>query len=156
MITKAKAAGSSRLSKESRLSRMNDNRVYEVEQEIQRKVDRYSAGVDTMERPKRCAGCKRGSGRALKWHGSYTRRLITMMRIHTIRIRRISCDECGVTFGVIPEFVEKFHHYGKGVIVFAIRALRALTYERVADLFESGKESCIALLTLHRWRRSFA
>ena len=76
-----------------------------------------------------------------------------MEQCYEVVIRRLLCAECGKTFGLIPEFIDKYCRYAKGVIQFAVRMLARHTYEEIAEWFSA---SCIEIMTLHRWRRRTA
>lgn len=109
-----------------------------------------------LAKPGCCQVCKR-PGR-LRWHGSYARTLIAMGKTYNLMVKRLLCILCGHTFGLLPDFVMKFHRYAKEVIRLALGWLKSRTYEMVAeaiaDRFPDGRN--IATLTLYFWKRKFA
>ena len=127
-----------------------------IEQTIERKVEDYLSHLEgkLIQKPERCEVC--GHAGPLRWHGSYMRSLITLGRTYALPVKRLLCALCGHTFALLPEFVVKFHHYARTAILHAVRMLASRTYEAVADMFAPQGERCIAILTLHLWRRKFA
>lgn len=102
--------------------------------------------------------CCRRCGRPgrLRWHGSYSRALITLTAVHILPVMRLFCALCRRTFSLLPVFVEKSHRYAKAVIFQALRLLKSRTYEAVAGWLADSSRRCTAVLTLHLWRRKFA
>lgn len=127
-----------------------------VEEMIERKVEYYSACLEgnLLRKPPHCFVC--GHAGALRWHGSYARSLITLVRTYALCVKRLLCVFCGHTFALLPEFAMKFHHYARATILHAVRMLGSRTYEMVAGMFVGQGERCIAILTLHFWRRKFS
>ena len=107
-----------------------------------------------LHKPARCQVC--GCSGRLKWHGSYVRTLITLVKTHSLPIKRVLCVFCGCTFAHLPVFVEKFHRYAKELIRRALRLLKSKTYEAVADWFVEAGQKNVAVLTLYFWHRKFA
>ena len=126
-----------------------------IEQTIERKVEDYLARLERKRIPKpgHCRVC--GHAGPLRWHGSYVRSLITLSRTYALPVKRLLCGFCGHTFALLPEFVMKFHHYAKAAILHAVRMLGSRTCEKVAEMFAEQGERCIAILTIHLWRRKF-
>lgn len=81
---------------------------------------------------------------------------MTMTAAHTLPIRRLFCAFCRHTFALLPSFVVKFHRYARESIRRALRLLGSHTYEAVAGMFAGQVENCIAIMTLHLWRRRFS
>jgi hypothetical protein len=110
-----------------------------------------------LAKPACCQVCKRPC--RLRWHGSYSRTLITAGKTYTLLIRRLFCILCGHMFGLLPDFVMKFHRYAKEVIQTALHWLKTCTYEAVAELlanhYLAQEKQDIATLTLYFWRRKF-
>lgn len=110
-----------------------------------------------LVKPGCCQACKR-PGR-LRWHGSYARTLIATGKTYTLMIKRLLCILCGHTFGLLPDFVMKFHRYAKEIIRTALRWLKTRTYEAVVELLANQslapENQNIATLTLYFWRRKF-
>lgn len=120
---------------------------------IERQIDDYKVRFDGKRLPKpRCCRICLGTG-GLRWHGSYLRGLITMTAVYSLPVRRLFCALCGHTFGLLPAFVLKFHHYARESIRNALHMLRTETCETVAGMFTAQAERCIAILTLRLWRR---
>ena len=135
---------------------MYANKETAVEQTIERKVSDYLAllGENRLPRPSCCPVC--GKSASLRWHGCYVRRLITMSQVYTLTVKRLFCFACGHSFACLPDFVEKFYHYAKEVIHFALRLLQSNSYETVAGRFIATAQRCLAVVTLHFWRRRFS
>ena len=127
-----------------------------VEQALERRVKHYLVRLEgnLLEKPSHCRVCSHAG--VLRWHGSYVRSLITLARTYALPVKRLLCVFCGHTFALLPEFVLKFHRYAKATILHAVRMLGLRTYEAVAGMFVGQGERCIAILTLHLWRRRFA
>lgn len=123
---------------------------------IDEQIRRYCAcvGEGRLPKPACCQGCGRSG--CLRWHGSYLRTVITLAETHIVPIKRVLCVFCGLTFAHLPVFVEKFHRYAKALIHRALRLLESRTYEAVAGWFGLEGRGCVAVLTLHFWRRKFA
>lgn len=123
---------------------------------VDEQIRRYCACVHEgrLAKPACCQSCGR-SGR-LRWHGSYVRTVITLAETHRVTIKRVMCALCGLTFALLPVFIEKFHRYAKALIHRALRLLESRTYEAVADWLGLEGQGCVAVLTLHLWRRKFA
>jgi len=127
-----------------------------VEETIGRKVEQYLACLegDLLRKPPHCLVCGRAG--SLRWHGSYARSLVTLARTYTLEVKRLLCLLCGHTSALLPEFALKYHRYARAAILHAVRMLGSRTYEAVAGMFVEQGERCIAILTLHLWRRKFA
>lgn len=123
-----------------------------VEQAIQRKVTDYRTCLEQklIPKPQNCQLCKHAG--SMRWHGYYTRSLMTMTQTYTLPIRRIFCAFCCHTFSCIPKFVMKFRRYAKDIILLAVSLLRSHSYESVADKFAIQGKRCLAILTLYFWR----
>jgi len=135
---------------------MHSIKEISVEQTIERKVKAYLTRLEqrSIPKPSHCQVC--GRAHFLRWHGSYVRSLITLGRTYALPIKRLLCVFCGHTFALLPEFVMKFHHYARAAILHAVEMLGSRTYETVAGMFVEQRKRCIAILTLHFWRRKFA
>ncbi len=127
-----------------------------LEQAIERGVKHYLARLEgnLLEKPTHCLVCGRAG--ALRWHGSYARSLVTLARTYTLAVKRLLCLLCGHTSALLPEFALKYHRYARAAILHAVQMLGSRTYEAVAGMFVEQGERCIAILTLHLWRRKFA
>lgn len=135
---------------------MYNIKITAVEQIIKLKVENYLTRLKQklISKPKHCHIC--GHAGYLTWHQSYERSLITMTETYRLPIKRVKCGHCHHTFAILPEFVMKFYHYAKETIFFAIEMLKTCTYEAVADKFMGHENRCLAIVTLHFWRRKFA
>jgi hypothetical protein len=95
----------------------------------------------------------------LRWHGSYVRRLITLVNTYSLPIRRLFCSRCRHTFALIPSFIVKFHRYAKEIIQRAFNWLKTLTFDAVAERLSNDclarENHNLAPLTLYLWRRKF-
>lgn len=124
---------------------------------IQRKIQTYLRRLQkkSLPKPSVCPNCRASGG--LRWHGHYVRQLIAIATTYSLLIQRISCDNCGQTTGLLPDFVLKFHRYAKEVITLALRKLKTHTYESVAELLISlTQRDNLATLTLYFWRKKLA
>jgi hypothetical protein len=129
--------------------------VHHIELELKKYLDDFRN--NKLALPKACERCKRRGH--LIWWGSYPRSLITLARVFTgIPIKRVRCSACGRTFCSLPNFIEKFCHYGKDIIVYALRELKKATCEQVVGnlLFGSGENIEIAVNTLSSWKKKYA
>lgn len=135
---------------------MNTTKLTTIEHALEVKIKDYGERFNQkrIPKPKRCQLCRQ-AGR-LRWHSCYKRKLITMTRIYTLTIRRLFCASCGTSFACLPDFVEKFRHYAKAVIYFALKLLKTLSYNNVAGLFTASADCPFTPLTLYLWRRKFA
>lgn len=106
-----------------------------------------------LRKPRLCKVCL--EQKPLRWHGFYERTLITLTKTFTLAVRRILCVRCGQTFGLLPNFIVKFHRYAKEVIRFALQQLKSQTYESVLNLLMERGGHQLASLTLYFWRRKF-
>jgi hypothetical protein len=128
--------------------------VHHIEFELKKYLSDFRH--NKLALPIACERCKRRGH--LIWWGKYPRNLITFSRVFTdIPIKRVRCSACGCTFCSLPNFITKFCHYGKDVIVYALRELKKATYEQVVGkLFSgSGEHIEIAVNTLSSWKKKY-
>ena len=119
---------------------------------IERYLEKLRSGK--LSKPRSCAIC--GQRCRLVWHGTYLRSVISLAQTWIIPVKRLYCRLCRHTFALLPSFVVKFHRYARATIAFVLRALRARTFEAVADLFMERGQREVAPLTFYFWRRKFA
>lgn len=106
--------------------------------------------------PEACQKCHKKEH--LIWWSKYRRRLITFTKIFTdIPIKRVRCRACGATFCSLPDFIIKFCRYGKDIIVFALRKIKELTYEKAVEklLSRLSADIEIATRTLFLWKKKY-
>ena len=112
-----------------------------------------------IEKPEYCEIC--GKKDTLSWHAKYIRRIMALCGTYQIPIKRLYCNSCKHTFALIPEFIEKFKHYGKDVIKFVIDKLKSgkNTLEEVAEKlgqFLSVEISDrFSILTIYNWKNQY-
>ena len=107
-----------------------------------------------IPKPPFCKIC--GCAGRLRWHGRYERTLITIAKTYILPVNRLFCVLCRRTFVLLPDFVQKFHHYAVETIRFAVKKLKACTYEQVSGMFMGQDDHRISPLTLYFWRRKFS
>jgi len=125
---------------------------------IELELNKYLADFrnNTLILPRVCEQCKM-KGHTI-WWGNYLRSLITFAKVFTdIPIKRVRCTACKRTFCSLPAFIEKFCHYGKDIIVYALKELKKSTFEQVAGKLFSGSIVAIeiAVNTLSVWKKKY-
>ncbi|MBK8576306.1 MAG: hypothetical protein IPN90_11740 [Elusimicrobia bacterium] len=126
-------------------------RAMSLDQQIKRYQKAFQE--DRLSKPVRCRSCGREG--TLHWHAVYRRSLITFNDPVVIPVRRVLCSVCRKTFTILPEFVLKFHRYAKAVVDLALQKRNSLSYDAVADFLMDRCHRCVAVFTLHLWRRRF-
>ncbi len=126
---------------------------------IERELNKYLSDLhnNKLPLPEACQRCHKREH--LIWWSKYRRRLITFAKVFTdIPIKRVRCHACGATFCSLPDFIIKFCHYGKDIIVFALRKLKKLTYEKAVEklLSQLNADIEIAARTLFSWKRKYS
>ena len=127
------------------------NILRNTERIIKRYLDDFNN--KRLKKPEHCEVC--GEKCNLWWHDEYIRKLITLCGVYDIPIKRLRCSVCKHTFALIPEFIKKFHRYAKDVITFALRHLKKLTYDKIADIFMNRYSLYISNRTLYNWEKRF-
>ena len=123
-----------------------------IEQRVQAYIDQLREG--RLAKASHCQRC--GKTGHLRWHGSYTRSLIALGKKYSLPIKRLYCTLCEKTFALLPEFVAKWHRYAVEVINFALKALKSMTFGKVAGRLMEEYQHYVAVETLYLWRIKFA
>jgi len=122
-------------------------------------INRYLDDLEKgrIKKPDCCEICRKKC--RLYWHAKYLRKLVTVCGKYEIPIKRLYCPLCKHTFALIPAFIEKFHCYGKDIIMFAVREFKKKTnIEKIANKLAVLMEAVdlyIEIPTLYRWRKKF-
>lgn len=135
---------------------MDNTKQAALEEDLEYRIEDYRRlfRENALAKPSHCLRCRQQN--CLRWHGSYQRRVITTTKIYkALPIKRILCVLCNHTFPLLPGFIEKFHHYAKAVIRFALKLLKTLSRNRVAELFTASADCTFTPVTLYLWQRKF-
>lgn len=112
-----------------------------------------------IEKPECCEIC--GKRTRLSWHAKYHRTIISLCGTYVIPIKRLYCNSCKHTFALIPEFIEKFKHYGRDIIKFVINKLKSGKHaiEEVAGELEQllpvEISDKFSILTIYNWKKQY-
>lgn len=123
---------------------------------IKSEVNKYLSDFSNnkLDKPEVCEICNR-SGYII-WWSKYIRSLVTFSEVFTeIPIKRVRCCACRKTFCVLPDFIMKFCRYGKDIIIFVLRKLKKLAYEKVAEKLLLSLDIEVAVHTLILWKRKY-